>query len=148
MTQSLRRFLSLSTAAQRLLFSTTVLVGAIRICLWLLPFQTVRRALARMERSTHRPPISDRVSTDEIIWAVNAASRFLPSITCLAQALAAQTLLGRQGCHVDLRIGVARGVQGRLDAHAWLESGGRVVIGERNDLNRFSLLSPSSQSKT
>jgi hypothetical protein len=43
--------------------------------------------------------------------------------------LAAQFLLSRRGYASRLRIGVARGPNDGLRAHAWLESDGMVVLG-------------------
>jgi hypothetical protein len=74
-----------------------------------------------------------------LIWAVTAASRYVPGATCLAQALAAQVLLGRTGYPARLRIGVAKGEERKFEAHAWVESQGRVVIGGPG-LGRFTPL--------
>lgn len=63
-------------------------------------------------------------------WAVKAASRhlfFTP--TCLVQALALRTLLLRKGYTSRLRLGVAKDSDALMDAHAWLEMDGRVLIG-------------------
>ena len=76
-----------------------------------------------------------------IAWAVRAASKGVPHATCLTQALAAQVLFARHAHAVDLRIGVAKGEAGGLEAHAWLEHGGRVVVGNVRDLGRYVPLS-------
>jgi hypothetical protein len=61
---------------------------------------------------------------------VEVASRRPPGVkSCLNQALAAQVLLGRRGHPSLVHIGVARGERGQFQAHAWVESGGQVVIG-------------------
>ena len=80
-----------------------------------------------------------------IAWAVRAASKGVPHATCLTQALAAQVLFVRHQYAVDLRIGVAKGEAGGLEAHAWLEHGGRVVVGNVRDLKRYTLLSHSKK---
>jgi hypothetical protein len=49
--------------------------------------------------------------------------------TCLNQALAAQMLLAQRGYPALLHIGVAKGKEGQFQAHAWVESEGKVVIG-------------------
>ena len=77
-----------------------------------------------------------------VVWAVKTASRFVPKATCLTQALVAQIILARRGCATDLQIGVARSEQGSVEAHAWLESDGRVLIGGMTDLDRFTALPP------
>jgi hypothetical protein len=65
----------------------------------------------------------------------------VPGASCLTQALAAQYLLARSGHRSQLRVGVAQDPSGRLLAHAWLVSDGRVVIGgSSRKLARYSLL--------
>jgi hypothetical protein len=56
---------------------------------------------------------------------------------CLARALTTQVLLNRQGYLPDLRIGVAKATAGQLEAHAWIEYQGQVVMGHLNDLARY-----------
>ena len=58
------------------------------------------------------------------------ARRVVPAATCLPQALAAEALLTRGGLPADLRIGVMKEASGKLLAHAWVESDGRVVVGD------------------
>jgi Transglutaminase-like superfamily len=49
-------------------------------------------------------------------------------------------LLRRRGFVTDLRIGVMRGDSGRLEAHAWVELDGRILIGQTPSLERFERL--------
>jgi hypothetical protein len=63
------------------------------------------------------------------VWAVRAVAARVPRASCLTQAVAASLLLRRYGHEATLRLGVARRDRG-LQAHAWVESGGRTVIGE------------------
>ena len=80
---------------------------------------------------------------DRMAWAMGVASRFVPRATCLAQGLAAQLLLSRQGYRARLYIGVAKDENERLEAHAWLEAQGRIVVGGKSvDLSRFAPLPP------
>ena len=55
---------------------------------------------------------------------------------CLVEALVTEALLAAHRVPATLRLGVARR-QGTLEAHAWLECGGRIVIGRVPDLDRF-----------
>ena len=125
----LRKVLRLPPAERRLLVTATLLLGAIRLGLWLLPYSTFQRMLARaMERfAGSRKP--SRFSADRIGWAVAAAGRYVPQATCLTQALAAQALLAAAGHPARLCIGVAKGGLGELQAHAWVESQDRIVVG-------------------
>ena len=50
---------------------------------------------------------------------------------CLTQALAGQVLLERYGYPALVHVGVTKKAKnGTFQAHAWLESDGKVVIGE------------------
>jgi hypothetical protein len=93
-----------------------------------------------LEPGARRAVGTGQPSVERIAWAVGAASRYVPTATCLSQALAAQVLLARHGHPASLRIGVARGAAGRLEAHAWIESRGRIVIGGTADLARYTPL--------
>lgn len=83
-----------------------------------------------------------QASLDSIAWAVTVASHYVPAATCLTQALAARVLLAGRGHSARLCIGVARSESGRLQAHAWVECAGRVVIGGAEAPVRFTPLPP------
>jgi hypothetical protein len=69
-------------------------------------------------------------SATEVAASVVRASRLFPGrSSCLAEALAGWVLLKREGLPAEVRIGVRRLPGGSLAAHAWVESGGRVLIG-------------------
>jgi hypothetical protein len=88
-----------------------------------------------------------RPSPERIAWAVRVARRYVPAATCLSQALAVRTLFRRQGYPAQLRIGVTKGERGQLEAHAWVESEGKIVIGGSQDLARYTPL-PSLQGES
>lgn len=121
------RFLRLPSRRRRLLLTALVLLAAIRAVLGLLSFQRVHSLLARLHTPPRRrtPPSP----AEEIVWAVEAAARYVPRATCLVQALAARVLLRRAGHPAELHIGVAGGPAERFGAHAWLESGGHILLG-------------------
>ncbi|KPL12124.1 hypothetical protein AMJ85_01940 [candidate division BRC1 bacterium SM23_51] len=139
----IRKFLSLPAADQWLLLKSAVLLGSIRLGLWLLPFQTMRRVLARMGKARACSKETDEALVERVVRAVSLAGRHVPGTrSCLVQSLGAQVLLARRGWPVRLRIGVARGEKGQFQAHAWLESRGKVIIGGTEDLSRYTPLSP------
>jgi hypothetical protein len=106
----------------------------------MLPFGTVRRMLARGEKQIE-PKTPDAICVEKMVWAVGVASRFVPRASCLTQALAGAWLLRRKGQHAELVIGVKNSNRD-FQAHAWVVSNGRVVIGWASDLNRYKALSP------
>ena len=134
--QALRKFARASAVERRLILQAFLVVPAVRLGLWLLPFRVVHR-LVRDRRVSGRTA----VSAERIVWAVTAAASRVPRATCLTQALAASVLLPRYGHDATLRVGVAKGEDGRLRAHAWLESGGTTILGEPEP-GAFQVLPP------
>jgi hypothetical protein len=111
---------------------TFLLLAAIRLGLWLLPFQTLLQRLEKLGRSASAPR-----SIRQIVWMVNVSSRYMPGVKCLARALTTRVLLNWYGYASELRIGVAKGEQGELEAHAWVEYQGKVIIGGLSTLSRY-----------
>lgn len=114
-----------------------------------LPFPTVRGYLDRLARKpeAHKDKVStlfDTVAAGRIVWAVSAMGRRVPGTTCLVEALAAHCMLRRHGHRPALKIGVRRGAVVALDAHAWVECGGAVVIGRSAALTEYAVLSQVS----
>src|SRR5215203_3416600 len=135
----LRKFRHLTSADRRLLVSTALLLGAIRLGLRLLPFRTMRRVVVRLAQVPVGSRCTNPSSVDRLVWAVTVASWYVPRATCLTQALAAQVLLGWHSHQSRLYVGVARGEEGRLEAHAWVENQGKVIVGG-GELSRYTLL--------
>lgn len=124
----LGKFTALSPAERRLFVGTAMLLAAVRVGLWVLPFRSVHRALSALgnrprTRGRGEPPV------ERIVWAVGAAAQLVPRATCLVRALAAQALLARRGYASQLRLGVSGGSGRSFEAHAWIEQDGRVLIG-------------------
>ena len=136
----MHKLIHLPRAEKRLLVEAIFTVGAIRVGLWLLPFRTLRRLLKSINRKNLEMQGEDLAQIEKAVWAVGAVSRYVPMATCLTQALAAQILLSRRGCPVRLHIGVAKSQKGRLEAHAWVESQGQVIIGGSKDLPLYTVL--------
>ena len=124
----LRKFFSLPAKDRLILVKAFFLLFFIRLGLWLLPFRTLQKTL---ERLFHHPDTSHEpsLSPKKVSWAVSAVSLYVPSATCLAQALTLQALLAREGIRSELGIGVARDDTSGITAHAWLEVDGKVIIG-------------------
>jgi hypothetical protein len=124
-----------------LLLRATALLWSIRVGLWLLPLGTVRRLLTRAgamgPMARGRGPPKDR-----ILWAVATAQCVVPRVTCLSQALATHILLVRSGYPAQVRIGVAKTDRGRLEAHAWVEGDGQILVGDVAGLSRYVRLPP------
>ncbi len=139
--KSLLKFIQLPAGDRILLLKTFILLGLIRLGLWLLPFQKLQGVL---DHAGHSSASDTKASTircstvNKIVWAVDIGSRLMPgNVKCLARALTTQVLMRRRGYTPDLKIGVAKDQQNCLEAHAWVELQGYVVIGLLPDLQRF-----------
>jgi len=139
-TRRLIMFLRLPSWDRRLLIKATVTVGAVRMGLWVLPFRILRRIVSTTT-TANEVQTADRTTINRVVWAVWTASRYVPAATCLTQALATQVLLGRRRQPACLRVGVAKGEDGQLQAHAWVESDGAVIIGgSESELGQYTPL--------
>jgi hypothetical protein len=114
----------LSKSEVLLLLEAAGLVVGVRIALWIWPYDRVRAYLDRWHVvSGHRH------SSARVVQFISAVSRFVPRANCLTRALSAETLLRRHGHTASLQIGVSKNGSDRLQAHAWVESGGVIVMG-------------------
>jgi hypothetical protein len=129
------RLLGRSIPELLLFMRIAILVCAVRIGLWCGPFSTIRRIVAFL--STTGPLRTTRFSVEQLSQAVAGVSRYVPRATCLTQALALHILLRRRRLPSTIRIGVAKQQGGPLEAHAWVESEDRVVMGDF-DLDRYT----------
>jgi hypothetical protein len=137
----LRAFLALAPVDRHLLLRAACWLAVIRVGVWLLPFQTLRRLVAGAAQASRRPSDARRLSPDRVAWGVVVASQYVPGAgSCLVQALAGRILLAQSGIPGRVHIGFARDAQGQIEGHAWLESQGRIVIGG-SELERYILLS-------
>ena len=112
----------------------------VRIGLWTLPFSVLRAAIERIPMHTRHSRID---SPSDIGRIVNAVARRLPvRMTCLVEALAAKAMLRRRGYESTVQYGVRSGPTGgrALNSHAWLLCGGRIVVGEIEELGAYATL--------
>lgn len=140
MIRQVYKFAKLPDAQRYLVVYAALLLVVIKLGLGLRSFQRVQRLLARL--SLYKPSWLKQFSIAQGVWAVKIASHHVPSgAKCLARALTTKTLLSQSGHESELRIGAARNQNGDLEAHAWVEHDGQVIIGELSDLDRFVPLS-------
>ena len=119
----------LDPAERWLLMEAAIVVPSVRVALTILPFRLVHRGIVAATRRVHRSKASESRTPERIARMVAAVAARVPRATCLTQALAASVLLARHGHPATLRVGVAKNEDGTLRAHAWLESGGRTLLG-------------------
>lgn len=117
------KFAGLPVPEKFLLLRVWALVFVVRLALWMLPFERLRAMIARAPAGPASFPV------ERLAWSVDVASVYVPRASCLVRALAGQYLLRRNGYACEVKIGVLKKAKAGLQAHAWLETGGRVLLG-------------------
>jgi hypothetical protein len=129
---------SLSGAERQLLAEAIQLRLIVWIGLNVFRFNALRAYLQRR-------PVSHHQRIDRVAWAVKAVSHRWPGTTCLAEALVVEAMLRRHGHAPVLKIGVkhpqALERKRSLEAHAWVECEGVVVMGEAPEMADYAVLS-------
>lgn len=138
----LRKFLALPWRVKWLYLNAAFWLLAVKVGLYLLPFERLRGWLARFDQPDDKP--ADLEQMRAIIQAFERIGQVLAPlrINCLPQALVGHRLLGRQGFNVQLKIGVLKHPGDQLAAHAWLEYQGQVILGDLRGLERFAVFPP------
>lgn len=103
------------------------LLWGCRIGLWFAPFP---RVLAGVQYCATHGRSSRPVTPEETVRGVTRALRMSWHASCLTQALAGWIMLTRHGTESRVKIGVTSPEQQGFKAHAWLECGGRVILGD------------------
>jgi hypothetical protein len=117
-----RKLLSMDAHDRTLVLEAAASLLIFRVGLHLLRFETLQSWATKAKSTRRSVPIS------KLIWATMVGTRIVPNSTCLARALAVSRLLARNGYKSTLRVGVRR-AGGEFEAHAWVEYGGRAIIG-------------------
>lgn len=134
----IRRFLALPRRERAFLVRAWLLLACVRASVQLRGFRRTSEWLARHE--VRRASGACDLAPARIARLVEAASHFVPDgRQCLSRAATLATLLRRRGHAATIEFGVANGESGALDAHAWVECDGKVLLGGR-DLGRFAPL--------
>ena len=112
----LRKFLTLPAQEKALYMNIAFWLIAVKVGLYLLPFERLRGWLARFDALTGKSVEMEEMRA--IIEAIERISQALGPlrINCLPQALVGHRLLGRKGFNVQLRIGVLKNPGDQLAA--------------------------------
>jgi hypothetical protein len=129
MCERLRRFSALERPAQTLFLRALILLPLVALSLRWRGFRTTQAALQISLSNDGEKRDSALVSQQAALAAhmVNAADRHgFVHPSCLAKSMTLWWLLGRQGIHSRLRIGI-RKVNDEFEAHAWVERDGAAL---------------------
>lgn len=139
--RTLRTWRRLEWRRRMLFLEAAITIPLAWLLLRLVPFKRIAAWLGTPggESPTLLPEGSIALG-NEIGWAVRRAAFRLPGeARCLVQGLAAAALARRRRLPTTLYLGVARSKEDKLEAHAWVRCGDRVVTG-RAGHTRFQIV--------
>ena len=138
--ERLRKFFRLPVPERLLLVRAITLLAAVRVALWLFPFRVIQLISAKVVQTCATSRHGKQFPSERGVWALQAASCYVPHATCLTLALAGQLLIAFNGTSASVRIGVAKAGSRDFEAHAWLESEGKILIGGADADQRYTCL--------
>jgi transglutaminase-like putative cysteine protease len=127
----MKRYQRASSAHRHLLWEALFALAIARIVMACVPFKRIASWLGKPGAETPATATPEETHTAEAIgWAVGVLGRRVPwDGRCLAQALAATSMLRRRGLEGTVTLGVREGKSASFDAHAWLRMGSCIVTG-------------------
>jgi hypothetical protein len=135
----LRSVLALSTRERLLVAEAAVLLVGVGAAVRVVAYTRVRALLGSMPA----PLFGGEATPEDVGWAVGAGGGAVPGDpSCLVRALVAEAMLERRGHETALRFGVDD-AGADVEAHAWLESGGEIIVGGENREAYTRLEAPS-----
>jgi hypothetical protein len=129
MWERLRRFSALERPAQSLFLRAILLLPLVSLSLRWRGFRVTRAALERFPGNSNlkQDPEAANIRASLTAHMVNTADRHgLVHPSCLAKSLTLWWLLGREGIHSELRIGIRKEHE-KFEAHAWVERDGAAL---------------------
>ena len=131
MWNDLKRYRDASPGRRHLLWEALVTLAIVRIIMACVPFRRIANWLGTPGAQSPGTVIAEATRTAEAVgWAVEAMGRRVPwDGRCLAQALAATSMLRRRGIEGTVALGVCDGKSSEFEAHAWVRVGSSIVTG-------------------
>jgi Transglutaminase-like superfamily len=119
-------FLAMPAGDRLLVCEALAMLALTRLLVLTVPFRHMAPWLVRAPETDS----CDHLLLLSVRQAVTTVARNVPwNAVCLPQAMAAKAMLARRGCGSALHLGATIDLKGTLIAHAWLSSGGEIVIG-------------------
>jgi len=144
MIDTARKFASLDPADRRAVLEAAALMALAWTGLRVMRFLSLRSLFDRVVSFTLTRDAGQRAADVESVRsAVARVARRMPAGTCLVQALAADVMLRRRRLPSDLRFGVRRAATSHqlpIEAHAWVDCGDGVTIGNAGQQPDFQVL--------
>ena len=130
----LRKALALSASDWLLIAQAWMWFRAVEVGLRCLSLQKMLRIIQRSRKPQPGPTRERelcRALPERMSYCVGMAARLhLHDPKCLNKALVLYTLLTRRDFEAQLLIGAAKATSGQLEAHAWLQCQGQILLGQ------------------
>jgi len=139
----LRKFLKLEWDEKLLLAEALYYLTSARLMLWVVPFKYIARNLGVQINANSPQEIQSNPEPQayRVARAIESLSRRTPwESTCLAQSIAGKQMLRRRKIKNILYLGMKKDKDGKLSAHAWLQSGNLILLGGQ-ELKDFTPIS-------
>lgn len=132
-----QKFLKHSAANQCFLIEALAWLCWAKLLLLLVPFRWIAFRLGKqMAESPSAINEAERQVALRVSWAVQSVAFNLPiGFVCLPQAIAAKWMLRRRGLSSTLYLGLRKGEGLKLNAHAWLRVGDKILTGRAESFN-------------
>lgn len=131
---------------KKLFLQAYIIMSLIRLGLLLLPFSRLQNLIAKSQEWSFLAIASSEVTTRAIALALDRSSKYQPgNPMCLARALTSAVLMGIYSLPYQINIGVAKGENDQIEAHAWVVSAGVVIVGNLPDLSRYTPMSSQGE---
>ena len=144
----MKRLLKLlrSRGGKKLFLQTYITMSLIRLGLLLLPFSRLQELITKVKGWNFLAVASSEVNIRAIVIGVYRSGKYQPgNPMCLARALTTSVLMGIYSLPHQINIGVAKGKDGRIEAHAWVVSKDIVIVGNLPDLDRYTPMSSQGE---
>ena len=129
---------SRTSRGKKLFLQACVVMSFVRLGLLLLPFKRLQNLVLNSQNMTWLAFAPAQVTVNRIAQSVYRSSRYQPgNPMCLARALTASVLMNIYGFPHQIQIGIAKDKEGQIEAHAWVKSEGRTIVGDLPDLSRY-----------
>jgi hypothetical protein len=148
--RKLKTFLRLSFKEKLMFGEAFFRLGWARAMVLWMPFSRLasRLGIPMFEEFRYSHPNQELL--DQIASSIRRASRYTPwQSNCLAQALAARSMMQARGISSTFYLGLAtpgHTPSGQIEAHAWLRCGDRLLTGGRGSI-RFTVVAAFSDTK-
>jgi len=128
----LSKILNLKVRMYPLYIETFFVAGIVRLLIFSFPFKRISSLLSHLQGNFIDCSSRKYFLIEEITLAVNRVAKYTPwRCQCLEQGLTGKIILRQCGINSKLVFGVAQTHEKEIIAHAWLQCGEKIVIGEK-----------------